>query len=102
LIDPGDVSAPILKMVQGFPAVFVLYRDLNSISIHRWGHVSPSWGKLIAKVFHRLSSKSGKVYALIHAPRAFNSFFAFLGVRKAGVPIVLQHHGEKNYLLLLS
>ncbi len=97
LINPGDVSVPILKIIQGFPVVFVPYRDLNSIPIHRWGHISPSWGKLIAKVLHRLSSISDKVYALIHAPRALNSFLAFLGARKAGVPIVLQHHGEKNY-----
>jgi len=97
LINPGDVSIPILKVIQGFPVIFVPYKDLNSIPLHRWGHVSPSWGKLVAKILNSLYSISDKVFTLIHAPRAFNSLIAFLGAREAGVPIVLQHHGEKNY-----
>lgn len=101
LINPGDFRKPILKIIDSFPVIFVPYRDLNIIPIHRWGHVSFSWGEIIMRIIHRISKYVDRVYLLIHAPRAFNSMIAYMAAKAAGANIVLQHHGEKNYYYYL-
>jgi len=101
LINPGDVEEPELHYVDGFHLILVPYVDLNRHPLNRWGHVSPLWVKLVRALDSGLASAGHRVYLFVHAPRAFNSVLLFQGARGLGIPIVTQHHGEKNYYYAL-
>ncbi len=97
LINPGNFKEPALRTIEGFPVIFVPYVDLNKLPLHRWGNVSPSWTGLVKEILSWLSEAGFSPSLFVHAPRAFNSLFLLLGLGDPGIPVLLQHHGEKNY-----
>jgi glycosyltransferase involved in cell wall biosynthesis len=97
LINPGNFKEPALRTIEGFPVIFVPYVDLNKLPLHRWGNVSPSWTGLVKEILSWLSEAGFSPSLFVHAPRAFNSLLLLLGLGDPGIPVLLQHHGEKNY-----
>ena len=97
LINPGSFKEPALRTIEGFPVIFVPYVDLNKLPLHRWGNLSPSWTGLVKEILSWLSEAGFSPSLFVHAPRAFNSLLLLLGLGDPGIPVLLQHHGEKNY-----
>jgi glycosyltransferase involved in cell wall biosynthesis len=97
LINPGDFGKPKLKILEGFPVIFVPYVDFNRPPLHRLGHISPSWIGLVKEILSWLGETGFSPVLFIHAPRAFNSLLLFIGLGDLEAPILLQHHGDINY-----